>query len=86
MKINFSKEHKDKILHYIENYKKISNEEHRIYERVKSLQEEINELTSELQTIENKLQSFRDDEKIYMDELHKIYGDFSLQDLYDSIY
>lgn len=86
MKINFSKEHKDKLLSYIENYKNISNEEYRIYEKVKSLQEEINELTSELQTIENKLQSFRDDEKIYMDELHKIYGDFSLQDLYDSIY
>lgn len=86
MKIDFSEEHKEKILDYIEKYKNISNEEYHIYEKIKSLQEEINKLTSELQTIENKLQSFRDDEKIYMKELHNIYGDFSLQDLYISIY
>jgi uncharacterized coiled-coil DUF342 family protein len=86
MKIDLSKEHKDKILSYIENYKNISNEQYQIYEKVKSLQKELNEVTAKLQSTENTLQSFRDEEKIYMDELHSIYGDFTLSDLYESIY
>ena len=72
MKIDFSEEHKEKILDYIEKYKDISN-------KVKSLQEEFDKTTE-------KLQSIREDEKIYMDELHSIYGDFTLNDLYESIY
>lgn len=86
MKINFNEEQKERILNFIENYKKISNEEFQIYEKVKSLQNELNELNEKLQSIESTLQSFRDDEKVYMDELHGIYGEFSLQDLYESIY
>ncbi len=86
MKINFSEEHKEKILYYIKEYQNISNEEYQIYEKVKSLQEELNELTEKLQLTENKLQSLRDEEKTYMDELHNIYGDFTLNDLWESIY
>lgn len=86
MKINFSEEHKNKILKYIEKYKKISNEELEIYNKVKSLQQEINVLTSKLQTIESNLQSHRDDEKKCIEELHTIYGNFTLQDLYESIF
>ena len=86
MKINFSKEHKDKLLYYIKEYKNISNEEHHIYEKIKSLQEELNELTANFQSIESKLQYFRDEEKEYMNELHEIYGDFTLNDLWESIY
>ena len=86
MKINFSEEHKDKLLYYINEYQNISNEEHQIYEKIKSLQEELNELTANFQSIESKLQSFRDEEKEYMIELHKIYGDFTLNDLWESIY
>lgn len=86
MKINFNKEHKEKILYYIDIFKNISNEEYQIYEKVKTLQNELNELTSKLQSLENDIQSIRDEEKIYMEELHKIYGDFTLNDLYDSIY
>lgn len=86
MKINLSEEHKEKILSYIEKYKSISNEEHQIYEKVKSLQEELNILTTKLQSIESDLQTIRDEEKIYMDELHSIYGDFTLSDLHESIF
>ena len=86
MKIYFSEEHKEKILDYIEEYKKISNEEIQIYNKVKSLQEEINDLTQKLQSIESNLQSHRDAEKKYMEELYTIYGNFTLQDLYDSIF
>ena len=86
MKINLSEEHKDKIHSYIEKYKNISNEEHQIYEKVKFLQEELNILATKLQSTESDLQTIRDEEKIYMDELHTIYGDFTLSDLYESIF
>lgn len=86
MKINFNEEHKDKILYYIKEYQNISNEEHQIYEKIKSLQEELNELTAKLQSTEINLQSLRDEEKQYMDELHSVYGDFTLNDLWESIY
>ena len=82
MKINFNEEHKDKLLYYIKEYQNISNEEHQIYEKIKSLQEELNELTANFQSIESKLQSFRDEEKEYMNELHEIYGDFTLNDFW----
>jgi prefoldin subunit 5 len=86
MKIDLSKEHKNKILQMIDNYKFI-NKEYQIYnEKIKLLQNELNELTAKLQSTENTLQSFRDDEKIYMEELHSMYGDFTLSDLYESIY
>lgn len=85
MKINFSKEHKDKLLYYINEYQYISNEEHQIYEKIKSLQEELNELTANLQSTESRLQSIRDEEKEYMNKLHEIYGDFTLNDLWESI-
>lgn len=86
MRINFNEEHKDKILYYIKEYQNISNEEHQIYEKIKYLQEELNELTAKLQSTESNLQSLRDEEKQYMDELHSIYGDFTLNDLWKSIY
>ena len=85
MKINFSKEHKDKLLYYIKEYQNISNEEHQIYEKIKSLQKELNDLTANLQSTESNLQSLRDKEKEYMKELHEIYGDFTLNDLWESI-
>lgn len=86
MKIDFNEKDKEKILDFIEKYKKISDEEFKIYEKVKSLQNELNELTKKLQYTESTLQSYRDEEKNYMDDLHNIYGAFSIQDLYESIY
>ena len=85
MKIDFSKEHKDKILYYINEYK-IVNEEYVIYmQGISELQEQLNELKEKLQSTESNLQSLRDEEKKYMEELHEIYGDFTLNDLWDSI-
>lgn len=85
MKIKFSEEHKDKLLYYIKEYQNINNE-YRIYnERMNTLQEEINEITDKLKSTEINLQSIRDEEKEYMEELHKIYGDFTLNDLWDSL-
>ena len=86
MKIEFNQEHKNKILYYINEYKTI-NEEYQSYNnKIKSLQEELNSLTEKLQLTENNLISIREEEKKYMDELHTVYGNFSLNDLYESIY
>ena len=86
MKIDFNKEDKDKILYYIKEYQNITNEYQSHNDKIKSLQEELNLLTTKLQTTEDNLKSIREEEKKYMDELHTIYGDFTLNDLYDSIY
>ena len=53
--------------------------------KVKELQDEINSLTKKLQLTESNLQSIRDEEKKYMNELHTIYGDFTLNDLWESL-
>lgn len=86
MKIDFSKEHKNKLIYYIKEYQKI-NERYLSYTKeINALQEELNNLTAKLQSTESDLQSMRDTEKKYMEELHEIYGDFSLNDIWDSLY
>ena len=86
MKINFNKEHKDKILYYINEYQNINEEYKSHNNKIKSLQEELNSLTEKLKVTESNLQSIREEEKKYMCELHTVYGDFTLNDLYESIY
>lgn len=85
MKINFNKEHKDKIIYYINEYHKI-NDEYRIYnDKMNVLQEELNILMDKIKSTETNLQTIRDDEKKYISELHTIYGEFTLNDLWESI-
>lgn len=85
MKINFSKEHKDKILYYINEYQKINSEYKTYTDRTKSLQEELNILIDKIKSTESNLQTIRDCEKKYISELHTIYGEFTLNDLWESI-
>lgn len=86
MKINFNEEHKDRILYYINEYKIVNEEYARYMQGVIALQEQLDDLKAKLQTTESNLQSIRDNEKKYMEELHSIYGDFTLNDLWESIY
>ncbi len=86
MKINFNEEHKDKILYYIKEYQNISSEYQTYTYKVKELQDELNILTAKLQSTESNLKSLRDEERQYIDELHSIYGNFTLNDLCESIY
>ena len=86
MKINFNEEHKDRILYYINEYKIVNEEYGRYMQGVNALQEQLDDLKAKLQTTESNLQSIRDNEKKYMEELHSIYGDFTLNDLWESIY
>lgn len=86
MKINFNEKHKDRILYYINEYKIVNEEYGRYMQGVNALQEQLDDLKAKLQTTENNLQSIRDGEKKYMEELHSVYGDFTLNDLWESIY
>ena len=85
MKIEFTQEHRDKIQYYIKEYQNITAEYQTYTNKVKELQDEINSLTKKLQLSESNLQTLRDEEKKYMDELHTIYGDFTLNDLWESL-
>lgn len=85
MKINFNEEHKNRILYYINEYKIVNEEYARYMQGVNALQEQLDDLKAKLQTTESNLQSIRDNEKKYMEELHSIYGDFTLNDLWESI-
>jgi chromosome segregation ATPase len=86
MKINFNEEHKNRILYYINEYKIVNEEYARYMQGVNALQEQLDDLKAKLQTTESNLQSIRDNEKKYMEELHSVYGDFTLNDLWESIY
>lgn len=86
MRIEFTQEHKDKILYYIKEYQHITEEYQTYTNKIKDLQDELNILSEKLQSSESNLQSLRDEEKQYMNELHTIYGDFTLNDLWESIY
>jgi predicted nucleic acid-binding Zn-ribbon protein len=85
MKINFNEEHKNRILYYINEYKIVNEEYARYMQGVIALQEQLDDLKAKLQTTESNLQSIRDNEKKYMEELHSVYGDFTLNDLWESI-
>jgi chromosome segregation ATPase len=85
MNINFNIEHKEKIIDIIDRYRHISEEYKTYNNKIKTLQDELNELLEKLKYTESNLQYIRDEEKEYMNELHKIYGDFSLNDLWESL-
>lgn len=85
MKIDFTIEHREKILGIMDRFRNITEEYKTYNDKIKSLQDEITELTAKLKSTENVLQSIRDEEKEYMEELHKIYGDFTLNDLWESL-
>ena len=85
MKIDFSNEHREKMLNIMDRYRNITEEYKFCNDKIKSLQDELTELTAKLQSAESTLQSIRDEEKEYMEVLHKIYGEFTLNDLWESI-
>lgn len=85
MKIDFSIEHREKMLDIMDRYRNITEDYKFCNDKIKSLQNELTELTAKLQSAESTLQSIRDEEKEYMKELHKTYGEFTLNDLWESL-
>ena len=78
MMIDFSKEDIKEIYDIIDNYKTISSKISEHKKEMEDIQMKVNELTNEMNNISNK-------EKDLMTKLHKKYGNFCLQDIYDAL-
>ena len=76
MMINFSKEDIQDINTIIKQYKTVSSKLSNYKKEMEEIQENVNILNNELKNIMNK-------EQILMTELHKKYGEFCLQDVYN---
>lgn len=75
---NFSKEDLQSIRSIIEQYRTISSKLSKHKKTMEEIQTEVDELNDELKNI-------MDNEKKLMTELHKKYGDFCLQDIYNAL-
>ena len=78
MKIDFTKEELFKIRMFLERY-------HSINVTVDSLKKEADKIQKKISDEQDKLKEIKKEEDEFMDELHKKYGKFSLQDISDSL-
>lgn len=75
---NFSKEDLQSISEIIEQYRMVSSKLSGHKKEMEDIQKKVDELNDELKNI-------MDNEKKLMTELHKKYGDFCLQDIYNAL-
>ena len=78
MKIKFTEQEIQNIRDIIEEYRTVSDELYSNQKKAEEIQEKVIEL-------EKNLKSIKDKEDNMMSELHSKYGQFGLQDIYDSI-
>ncbi len=78
MKINFNEEEKFKINLFIQRY-------HAVNVEVDSLKKKAEDIKKRIEDEQLKLKEIKKEEDEFMDELHKKYGKFSIQDVSDSI-
>lgn len=79
MKIKFTEQEIKDIIGIIEEYRDVSKELYAHQDKAKEIQEKVTELESTLKSIKEKEDSM-------ISELHSKYGEFGIQDVYDSIY
>ena len=78
MKIKFTEQEIQNIRDIIKEYRNVSDELYSNQKKAEEIQEKVIEL-------EKNLKSIKDKEDKMMSELHSKYGQFGLQDIYDSI-
>ena len=78
MKIKFTEQEIQNIRDIIKEYRNVSDELYSNQKKAEEIQEKVIELEKNLKSIKNK-------EDKMMSELHSKYGQFGLQDIYDSI-
>jgi predicted nuclease with TOPRIM domain len=78
MNINFTKEEIFEIHLFIDRY-------HSINVEVESLKKQAEEIKIKTEDAQTRLKEIKKEEELFMDELHKKYGSFSVQDISDSI-
>ena len=79
MKINFTEQESKEIRDIVEEYRNVSEELFIYQKKAEEIQEKVIELEKTLKLIKEK-------EDGMMSELHSKYGQFGLQDIYDSVY
>lgn len=79
MKINFTEQESKSIKDIVEEYRNVSEELYLFQKKAEEIQDKVIKL-------ENKLKSIKDKEDGMMNDLHSKYGQFDLQDIYESIY
>lgn len=78
MKNRFTEEDIKLIRNIIQEYRNVSDE-------LTSYQKKAEEIQDKVIFLDNNLKEIKKQEEELMTELHKKYGDFSLQDIYDAI-
>ena len=78
MKIKFTEQEIQSIRDIIEEYRTVSNELYSNQKKAEEIQKKVIELEKNLKLIKNK-------EYKMMSELHSKYGQFGLQDIYDTL-
>ena len=78
MKLNLTEEEIFRIGVFLERY-------HSINVTVDSLKKEADKIQKKISDEQDKLKEIKKEEDEFMDELHKKYGKFSLQDISDSL-
>ena len=78
MKIKFTEQEIQNIRDIIKEYRNVSDELYSNQKKAEEIQEKVIEL-------EKNLKSIKDKEDKMMSELHSKYGQFGLQDIYDTI-
>lgn len=79
MKINFTEQESKEIKDIVEEYRNVSEELYLFQKKAEEIQDKVIEL-------KNTLNSIKEKEDSMMTELHSKYGQFGLQDIYESIY
>lgn len=78
MKDKFSKDEITKMNDIVSEYRSVSDKLEKCRKKADEIQEEVKHLTERLSSIKER-------EKILMENLHRIHGDFSLEDVYYAI-
>lgn len=78
MKVNFTQEDVQSFRDIIQEYRDVSDELSSYMEKAEEIQNKIIKLNSDLKSIKKK-------ESRLMESLHKKYGEFNLQDIYESL-
>ena len=78
MKIDFTQDEKFRIRLFIQRY-------HSVNVEVDNLKKKAEEIQKQISNEQTKLKEIKKEEDEFMDELHKKYGKFSIQDVSDSI-
>jgi len=78
MKVNFTQDEVKNIKDIIEQYRNVSGE-------LAMYQVQADEIQEKVITLEKSLKDIKNQEDKLISELHKKYGDFSLQDIYYAI-